>query len=225
MAHTASVTFPGRSLLCNRLKGNMTEPLNIGWGIGTVTGAANSDVALFAPAGEARTAGASTAITTSFLADTYQVTGSITATAAKSITEVGLYDTTTLAATSTLAASMTASVLSVTLGATIGPTAGNFYAQVNNECLLVTGGQNTSVWTVTRAQFNSAAAIQASGSAITVGGDGGAHASFAVGGQTTTVAYQTSFGGDMFAHADFNVVALNSGDSILFTITDQFSGA
>ena len=156
MAHSGSVTFSGRSLLVNRIKSNMTEPLNIGWGIGTATGAANSDVALFQPAGEARTAGTSTGISTSFLADTYQVTGAITASAGRTITEVALHDTTTLASTGTLAASITASATSVTLGSTIGPTAGNFYAQVNNEAVLVTGGQNTSVFTITRAQFGSA---------------------------------------------------------------------
>lgn len=225
MAHLGSVTFSGRSILVNRLKGNMTEPLNIGWGIGTATGALNSDVALFQPSTEARTAGTSTGISTSFLADTYQVTGAITATAGRTITEVALHDTSTLAATSTLTASITASATSATLGATVGPTAGNFYAQINNEAVLVTGGQNTAVWTLTRGQFNSVAAIQASGSAITVGGDGGAHASFTIGGQTTSVAYQTSFGGDLFAHADFGSIILNSGDSILFTILDQFSGA
>ena len=223
MAHTGSVTFSGRSLLVNRIKGNMTEPLNIGWGVGTQTGAANSDVNLFAPAGEARTAGTSTGISTSFLADTYQVTGSITATAARTITEVGLFDTTTLSPTTTLAANATSVATSITLGAAIGPTTNNFYVQLLGECLLVTGGQNTTLITVTRGQFNSTAASGVSGAAVTVGGDGGARASFTLGGQTATV--PASLGGDMFAHADFGSLSLNSGDSILFTVTDQFSGA
>ena len=223
MAHSGSVTFSGRSILVNRIKANGTEPLNIGWGIGTATGAANSDVALFQPSTEARTAGTSTGISTSFLADTYQVTGSITATAGRTITEVALHDTSTLAGTGTLAASITASATSVTLGSTIGPTTGNFYVQMNNEVALVTGGQNTSVFTITRAQFGSTAAIQASASAITVGGDGGAHATFSVGGQTASVT--AALGGNLFAHADFGSLILNSGDSVLFTITDQFSGS
>ena len=229
MAHTGSVTFSGRSLLVNRIKGVMTEPLNIHWGLGNGvtanTAAANSDVGLFQPSPEARTAGTSTGISTSFLADTYQVTGAITATAARTITEVGLFDTSTLAATGTIAATLTSGALSVTLGSTIGPTTNNFYIQMENECALVTGGQNTSVFTITRGQFGSSAAGHVSGTALTVGGDGGAKASFGVGGQTVTTVVQTSYGGDIFAHADFGSLILASGDSILFTITDQFSGA
>jgi hypothetical protein len=223
MAHTGSVTFSGRSILVTRLRGTGAEPLNIGWGTGTATGHANSDVNLFVPGSETRVAGTSTGVSTSFLADTYQVTGAITAAGAKTITEVGLFDTTTLSGTATLAASITASATSATLSATIGPTTLNFYGQVGNECVLVTGGQNTSVLTITRAQLGSTAAIQASGSSFTVGGDGGARASFTLGGQTATVA--AAQGGNMFAAADFAGLALNTSDSILFTITDQFSGA
>jgi hypothetical protein len=48
--------------------------------------------ASFTPAAEARVVGASTYSTGSFLADTYMVTGSITASAGKTITEAGLFD-------------------------------------------------------------------------------------------------------------------------------------
>jgi hypothetical protein len=224
MANAGSVTFPGRSLLVSRLKGNMSEPLNIGWGTGTFTGSTNANVNLFTPATEARTAGTSSGITTSYLADTYQVTGSITATAAKTITEVGLFDTSTLSPTTTLAATATAGATSITLGAAgTLPGANNYYVQMNGETMLVTAGQGTTLVTVTRGQFNNAAVSGASGASVTLGGDGGARVSWTLGGQTASV--PAASGGDCFAHADFGGLSLNSGDSILFTITDQFSGA
>ena len=227
MANAATVTMPGRSILVNRTRGSGTEPLNIGWGTGTQTASTNANVNLFVPGGEARTAGTSSGISTSFLADTYKVTGSITATAAKTITEVGLFDTTTLSGTSTLSASITASATSLTMAAAIGPASGNFYIQLGGstggETALVTAGQNTSIFTITRAALGSVAAIQASGTSVTVGGDGGANTSWSIGGQTAAIV--ASLGGNMFAHADFAGLPLASGDAILFTITDQFSGA
>ena len=229
MTTGASVCFSGRSIIVNRLRGSGTEALNIGWGTGNgVTGASNANVNMFQPATEARTAGTSSGISTSFLADTYKVTGSITATAAKTITEVALFDTTTLSPTTTLFASATASATSITLAAAIGPTTGNFYIELGGlvtggETVLVTGGQNTTLVTIVRGQLGSVSGIQTSGASVTVGGDGGANTSWAVGGQTASV--PASLGGNMFAHADFAGLALNSGDSILFTVTDQFSGA
>jgi len=224
MANAGTVTFSGRSILVSRLKGNQTEPLNIGWGTGTFTGSANGNVNLFAPSTEARTAGTSSGITTSYLADTYQVTGSITATAARSITEVGLFDTSTLSATTTLAASASNAIASITVGAAgTLPGAANYYVQMQGETMLVTAGQGTTLLTVTRGQFNVPAVSGASGAPVTLGGDGGARASWTLGGQTASV--PAASGGNMFAHADFGNLSLNSGDSILFTITDQFSGA
>ena len=133
MANAATATYSGRSIIWSRMKGNGTEAKNIGWGAsGAVTGSQNGNVNLFAPQTEARTAGTSNVITTTGLGDTYQVIGTITcAVTAKTITEVGLFDTTTLSTTSTLVASLTASATNMTLGANIGPTTGNYYAQIN----------------------------------------------------------------------------------------------
>lgn len=228
MANAATATYAGRSLIWAFVKaaGSPTEPKNIGWGdpASSLTGSANSDVALFKPQTETRVAGASSLITTSFLADTYQVTGTITATNAKTITEAGLFDTTTAASTSTIATSSQASgATTITLTATIGPTSGNFYIQVENECQLVTGGQGTTTLTVTRAQLGSTAAAHAVGAVATSGADGLANTNAGLGGQTATYANTTAKGGTMFAHADFAGIALANNDSILFTWKDQLT--
>jgi hypothetical protein len=221
LANLATATFSGRSLIWGRMKGLMTEGKNIGWGVSTTTASANANVNLFGPATEARTAGTSSLISTTQLADTYQVTGTITcAVGAKTITEVGLFDTTTLSTTTTLAASLTASATTATFGANPGPTTGNYYCQVANETILVTGANSTTL-TVSRGALGSPSAIQASGTVVTLGGDGGAFANGTVGGQTASI--PASLGGDMFIHADFAGVALNVADSISFTITDTLT--
>jgi len=195
--------------------------LNIGWGTSAVTASANADVNLFAPATETRTAGTSTVVSTTQLGDTYQVTGTMTClVSSKGITEAGLFDTTTLSGTTTIAASLTSTATSITLGAARGPTTLNFYMQIENEVVLVTGGQNTTTITVTRGALGSTAANHASATPITVGGDGGASA-FSLGGQTATV--NAAQGGNMFVHADFAVINLNVNDSILFTFKDQLT--
>jgi hypothetical protein len=227
MANNATATYSGRSLLWALVKqqNSPTEPKNIAWGTSTDTGAANPDVALFGPQTEARVAGTSTFVTTSYLADTYQVSGTITClVGAKTITEAGLFDTTTAASSTTIATSSQSSgATTITLTATIGPSSNNFYIQVDNEVQLVTGGQNTTTFTVTRAQLSSTAAAHAIGSTVTSGGDGGANANAALGSQTATAAQVTAKGGNMFAHADFAGIALSVNDSIAFTWKDQLT--
>ena len=225
MANAATATFSGRSIITARLKSLGTEPKNIGWGTGTVTSSANSDVNLFAPATEARqSASTSTMIATSFLADTYQVVGSITClVAGKTITEAGLFDSPTLSPTATLAATITSGAVTVfSLSGAVGPASGNFYAQIGNEVVLVTGGQNTTTVTAVRAQLGSSApANYPASTPFTVGGDGGAYVNAGLGGATAT--WTAALGGSMFAHADFAGIAVSVNDSINFTFKDQFS--
>lgn len=90
----AVLTNAGRAITTNRLKGAGTEPNYIGWGTGAGT-AAVADTALFTEASEARVAGTSTQQTTSVTNDTYQVIGTLTASGAKTITNVGLLDAST----------------------------------------------------------------------------------------------------------------------------------
>lgn len=223
MSNNAVATYSGRSILWNRMKGNGTEAKNIGWGDSTVTGSANPDVNLFKPQTEARTAGTSSLVTTTQLADTYQVTGTIVcAVAPKTITEAALFDTTTLSPSTTIANSLTTATTAITLGSAAGlPGSGNYYMQLANEVVLVTGGQGTTTQTVTRGALGSTPGAPAISVPITLGGDGGAGTGGATSGQTATVA--AAQGGDVFCHADFAGIALSVSDSINFTFRDQLT--
>lgn len=88
------VTNAGLAILASRIKGSGTEPLYIGWGTGAGT-AAIADTTLFTEdttPGYSRAVGISSLVTTSVAGDTYQVSGSLTAGAALSITNWGLFD-------------------------------------------------------------------------------------------------------------------------------------
>jgi hypothetical protein len=224
MANAAVATFPGRAILWNRVRGNGTEPKNLQWGDSTVTGSASPNVNLFKPQTEARTVGTSTIATTSFLGDTYSVSGSIVcAVGAKTITEVGLFDTTTQSPTTTVSASMTAAQTTVSLGAAVAgtPTTGRYYRQIENETVLVTAGQSTTTETIVRGRLGSTSAVHSSGVATAIGDDGGT----ATGGGTTeqTATVGAAAGGAIFIHADFAGISLSVSDSINFSVLDQLS--
>jgi hypothetical protein len=226
MANASVATVVGRTIIWRRMTGNGSEPKNIKWGTSSVTASAAPDVALFTPATETGVAGTSTLVNTSAawaLGDTYQVTGTLTClVTTKTITEMILSDTTTLSGTTTIATSSQAAgatTLTLTAGANL-PTAGNFYIQVENEVQLVTAGQNSNTFTVTRGALGSTSLAHAIGVAVTCGGDGGASA-VGLGGQTATVG--ATQGGNNFCHADFAGIALNVNDSILFTVKDQLT--
>lgn len=224
MANAAVATFPGRAILWNRVRGNGTEPKNIGWGDSSVTASASSNVNMFKPQTEARTVGTSTIATTSFLGDTYSVSGSIVcATGAKTITEAGLFDTSTLSPITTVSASMTASQTTVSLGAAVAgtPSSGRYYRQIENETVLVTAGQSSTTETIVRGRLGSTSAVHSSGVTTAIGDDGGT----ATGGGTTeqTATVGAAAGGACFVHADFSGIALSVSDSINFTFLDQLS--
>jgi hypothetical protein len=84
----------GKAILSGRMIGatpTQAEPHFIGWGTGAGAGAATS-TDLSTPAPEARANGTSTQVTTTQTNDTHQVVGTITATAARTITNVGVFD-------------------------------------------------------------------------------------------------------------------------------------
>jgi hypothetical protein len=96
--------FPnsGRAILTNRLAGGGTEPKQMGWGTGAGTSAV-TDTTLFSEKAAdlssttgSRVAGTSSQVTTSVASDTYQVTGTITATGAGTVTNAGLFDNSTI---------------------------------------------------------------------------------------------------------------------------------
>jgi hypothetical protein len=218
LAYAVTNTYPGRSIIWNRLKGNGAEPKNCQWGTGNgVTGAANANVNLFAPATESRIAGTSSLVTTNDLADTYQVVSTITcAGAAKTITEEGWFDSATASPTGTLAASLTAAGTSITLGAAPSATTGNAYGQIGNETVLVTLA-NSATLAISRGQLGSPSAAASIGAPLTLGGDGGAGTGGATSGQTATIG--AAQGGNIFVHADFAGDALNVNDSLTSTLT------
>lgn len=224
MANAAVATYAGRSILWNRVKGNGTEPKNIGWGDSSVTASAISDVNMFSPQTEARTVGTSTMTTTSFLGDTYSVSGTIVAAVgAKTIREAALFDTTTLTPRTTVNASMTASQTTVTLAAAVAgtPTTGRYYRQIENEVVLVTAGQSSTTETIVRGRLGSTSAVHGSGVVTVIGDDGGAATGGATSEQTATVG--AAAGGACFVHADFAGIALSVSDSINFTFLDQLT--
>lgn len=95
---TATVlTNAGKAITTNRIKGVGTEPSYVGVGVGATTAARTAvitDTAL-STAVESRVAGTSTQQTTTTTNDTYQVVGTVTATAARAVDEAGLFDAST----------------------------------------------------------------------------------------------------------------------------------
>ena len=92
------LTDKGRDITTARLRAVGTEPLNIGWGTGAGT-AAVADTTLFTEALVSlaagttdHTVGTSSQVTTTVTNDTYQVTGTRTATGSGTVTNAGLWD-------------------------------------------------------------------------------------------------------------------------------------
>jgi hypothetical protein len=86
-------TDAGKAITTNRLKGSGTEPKYLAMGTGAGTAAADG-TALFTEV-ESRVDGTSSRVTTTETNDTYQVVGTITATAARAVTNAGLFDAAT----------------------------------------------------------------------------------------------------------------------------------
>jgi hypothetical protein len=87
----------GKQIISGRMRGatpTQTEPLFIQWGTGAGT-AAVADTALFSTTTttEARTTGTSSQVTGAQTNSKWRVVGTITAAGARTITEVGLFDT------------------------------------------------------------------------------------------------------------------------------------
>lgn len=90
----ALITAVGFNIIAERIKGNGTEPVYLAWGTG-VTEPTITDTDLEAEDSSpayARVAGVSSIVDGLYAGDTYQVSGSITATAALMITEWALFD-------------------------------------------------------------------------------------------------------------------------------------
>lgn len=88
------VVNKGKEIIVDRIMGAGTEPKFIAWGTGAGTAAA-ADTTLFTEGPEARTTGTSSKVTTTTTNDTYQVTGTITASGTRAVTNAGLFDVVT----------------------------------------------------------------------------------------------------------------------------------
>lgn len=95
-------TNTGTAVIANRVIQAGTAPKNIGWGTGTTT-AAVTQTDLVTEAAETlsagRVAGTESRVTTTNTNDTYQVTGTVTATGTRAITEAALFDANSSGAT------------------------------------------------------------------------------------------------------------------------------
>lgn len=94
------VTNVGKANITAGIKRTGTEPTYVGWGTGAGTAAA-TDTVLFTEdsAGSpayARIAGTSSQVTTTTTNDTYQLVATLTANAAKTITNAGCFDALTV---------------------------------------------------------------------------------------------------------------------------------
>ena len=56
---------------------------------------------------------------------------------------------------------------SITVASAAGfPASGNYYIRIDNEVMLVTAGQGTTIWTVSRGQLNTAATTHSIGATV-----------------------------------------------------------
>ncbi len=199
------VTRKGREIFTGRMIGSsptQAEPKILIWGLdpADVYAAANTDVALFTEAPEARVTGTSSQVTTTTTNDTWQVTGTMTASAGRAITEAALSDSTTQPAQAAVAAGgVVGSSVSTTLNTSATFTPGNSnYVQIRTEVM-----QGSTALTVVRAQNGSSAiATIAAADNVAPGNPPG----------------QTGItGGSLLAKSDFAVINLNTSDSVAFT--------
>lgn len=204
------VTRKGREIFTGRMIGSsptQAEPKILAWGLDPADAyaAANTDVALFTESPEARVTGTSSQQTTTTVNDTYQVTGTMTASSARVITEAALSDSTTQPAAATVAAGgVVASNSATTLntGSTFTPGNNNF-VQIRTEVMQVTAGSGSTALTVVRAQNGSGAISTIAVSDNVAPGNPP--------GQTGIT------GGSLLAKSDFAAINLNTSDSIAFT--------
>lgn len=120
------ITTIGKAMFADRLRTSpgtySTSPKFMGMGVGA-TGAARTavvgDTAL-STAVETRTSGTESVVTTTTTGDTYQVTGTITATAPRAVDEFGLFD---LVTSGSMFLSATHAIINLSSGDSIAYTA------------------------------------------------------------------------------------------------------
>lgn len=135
----------------------------------------------------------------------YYLTGTLTASTGEAVGESFIVMSTTKPFATTLNSNITSGATSFTV-TTSGAPSTPFYMQLNNEVLEVTTITSSTVYTVTRGVNGSTAASASSANTLTVGNIPGAAAA-------------NPNDGDMFAHAGFVALTLNTNDSVTFNWT------
>jgi hypothetical protein len=164
-----------------------------------------NDVAPYFELTESRQAGTASVInnTVGGSYSTFQVTGTITATAIESVGESFLVFSSTKPAMSSVATgNMTNVQTSLTTATAMGVVA-PYYIQIDNEVLYVSATAASNVLTVVRGTNATTGVAHNQNAGVTLGNPPG-------------IAAATNHG-DMFAHAGFQALALNNADSIAFT--------
>lgn len=208
MATTAVLTSKGRDVVTSSLLTTSLHPAAVGWGVGAAT-AATTDVGLFKESTESRTAGTASVVTTTTTNDTYQVVGTITAAGTVTITEVGVFDSTTKPASTTWSTAPTTTAGTTgTLTSGTGFSSGVSAQDQSGEVMLLGTVSGTSVSVISRGSNGSTATTSANGNEITVG---------AIPGSTSPT------GGNMLMHATFTGLALSASDSIALTLQVKFT--
>lgn len=229
MANNVNVTNRGFEYLCqymanasnNSTNGGWTVPTAVGWGgangynsISTaLPGSAPSstqgtgqwsDVAPYQEFAENRTVGTVTVTGNTAAAGTVitQVVATITSLTSQSVGESFLGFSTSKPSPFTVNGTVTTVQTSLTVN-TAGALANQYY-QMNNEVIQVSATAASNVWTITRAKNGSTANPAKANDVLTFGNIPGA-------------ASGNPSNGDMFAHAGFQALALNTNDSIQFT--------
>jgi hypothetical protein len=210
MATVAVLTATGRNEVTTAMQAGTVVGKVVAWGLNPSTITATApDIGLYKESSEARTTGTASIVTTTTTNDTYQVTGTITASAGETIAEMGLFDSTTKPASTTWATAPTStSGTTGTLTSGTGFASGAYAIDQDGEVMLLGTVSGTSVTVITRAANGSTAQTSANGNEITVGQ--------IPGGSAVT-------GGACLMHASFTGLALNSGDSIAFTAQIKFT--
>lgn len=201
-----------------------TTPTFIGWGGANGSNATSTvlpasgpsstqgtgqwmDVAPYQEFAEARASGTATIVANTAAAGTVgtQITGTITSLSNQSVGESFLVFGTSKPAQFTVTTNNVTAAASALTVNTSGALANQYY-QMNNEVIRISSTAASNVWNITRAQNGSVANAASTTNTLTFGNVPGA-------------GNNNPSNGDLFAHAGFQALALNTNDSIAFTWT------
>lgn len=205
----------------NSTNGGWTVPTVIGWGGANGYNAAATalpasqpsttqgtgqwfDVGPFQEFAEARTVGTASVVSNTAASGTVgtQITGTITSLSNQSVGESFLAFSTSKPSPFTVNGNIASGDAHLTVN-TSGALANQYY-QLNNEVIKISSTAASNVWNIVRAQNGSTAGTAKTNDVVTFGNIPGAGNS-------------NPGNGDLFAHAGFIALALNTNDSVAFT--------